>query len=164
MRLSSLLTSLLPLLTLPIPSTSSLTASDTPKPPALEFLYTCFVTCHNGLYETNGPRGLRTAIPIVGGNVTGPRISGRIRDLGADWGMTDVQTGVSQVLEVGLKDHQGNSSELLRKGTDWKSDTDGKLYENRSSARTLDITSSRTMEQISSCKRVDQHRRTAIFT
>jgi hypothetical protein len=68
-----------------------------PKPPGLEYLYTCLVECHNGLYTTQGPRGLRTAIPIIGGNVTGPRINGRIRNLGADWGLTDPQTGVPTI-------------------------------------------------------------------
>jgi hypothetical protein len=32
-----------------------------------------------------GPRGRRRIIPIVGGIVTGERLSGRILDLGADW-------------------------------------------------------------------------------
>jgi len=31
------------------------------------------------------PRGKRRIIPIVGGTVTGERLSGRILDLGADW-------------------------------------------------------------------------------
>lgn len=31
------------------------------------------------------PRGRRRMIPIVGGHVTGERLSGRILDLGADW-------------------------------------------------------------------------------
>ncbi|MBX3573896.1 MAG: DUF3237 domain-containing protein [Mesorhizobium sp.] len=33
----------------------------------------------------DGPRGRRRIIPIVGGRVTGERLSGRILDLGADW-------------------------------------------------------------------------------
>ncbi|OCL15214.1 hypothetical protein AOQ84DRAFT_413339, partial [Glonium stellatum] len=39
------------------------------------------------------PLGNRNTIPIVGGNFTGPRVKGKILDIGADWGLTDVQTG-----------------------------------------------------------------------
>ncbi|KAK3048808.1 hypothetical protein LTR09_009920 [Extremus antarcticus] len=53
---------------------ASSTSTHQPKAPALEFLYTSLVECANGLYTTNGPRRLRTTIPIIGGNVTGPRI------------------------------------------------------------------------------------------
>ncbi|KAK4888678.1 hypothetical protein LTR27_012464 [Elasticomyces elasticus] len=63
-------------------------------PPGLTFLYTSYVECLNRIYTTQGPRGLRTSIPIVGGNFTGPRLSGKILDVGADWGLTDPQTGI----------------------------------------------------------------------
>jgi hypothetical protein len=48
-----------------------------PVAPGLTFLYTSLVECQNRLYTgPEGPRGIRTAIPILGGNVTGPRIKG----------------------------------------------------------------------------------------
>lgn len=54
-----------------------------PKPPALEYLYTAYVDCLQSIYETQGPSGIRKAIPIVGGNFTGPRgLSGKVLDLG----------------------------------------------------------------------------------
>ncbi|EME85261.1 uncharacterized protein MYCFIDRAFT_122611, partial [Pseudocercospora fijiensis CIRAD86] len=65
-----------------------------PTPPALEFLYTAYADCLNTIYETQGPKGIRQAIPIVGGNFTGPRLQGKILDLGADWGLKDPQTGI----------------------------------------------------------------------
>jgi len=65
-----------------------------PPPPVLTFLYTCYAICDNRLYTTQGPRGLRTTIPIIGGNFTGPRLRGQILDVGADWGVTDPQTGI----------------------------------------------------------------------
>jgi len=65
-----------------------------PPPPGLTFLYTCYAICDNRLYTTQGPRGLRTTIPIIGGNFTGPRLRGQILDVGADWGVTDPQTGI----------------------------------------------------------------------
>ena len=69
-------------------------AAPPPTPPGLTFLYTCFCTCENPLYSSQGPRGIRTAIPIVAGNFTGPRLKGKILDVGADWGITDPQTGI----------------------------------------------------------------------
>lgn len=53
---------------------------DVPEPPApgLTFLYTSYAECQNGLYSSQGPRGIRTAIPIIGGNFTGPRLRGQI--------------------------------------------------------------------------------------
>ncbi|KAK4632438.1 hypothetical protein CLAFUW4_02911 [Fulvia fulva] len=68
--------------------------SPEPTAPGLVFLYTAYVDCLESLYETQGPRDIRKAIPIVGGNFTGPRLSGKILDLGADWGVTDPQTGL----------------------------------------------------------------------
>lgn len=47
-----------------------------PNAPALTYLYTAFAVCDTAIYETQGPKGLRAAIPIVGGNFTGPRMNG----------------------------------------------------------------------------------------
>ncbi|GES59702.1 UPF0311-domain-containing protein [Aspergillus terreus] len=66
----------------------------TPSPPALSFLYTAYVQCAGNLMETDGPHGIRKAIPIVGGNFTGPRLSGKILDVGADWGLVDPKTNI----------------------------------------------------------------------
>lgn len=75
-------------------SQAVLTSPHEPQAPALEYLYTAYVECLNTVYETQGPKGIRKAIPIVGGNFTGPKLSGKILDLGADWGVIDVQTGI----------------------------------------------------------------------
>ena len=55
---------------------SSVPAVPEPAAPGLTFLYTCYAHCQDGLYKTQGPRGIRTAIPIIGGNFTGPRLKG----------------------------------------------------------------------------------------
>lgn len=48
-----------------------------PNPPNLQFLYTAYVECNENLMtEIAGPHGIRKSIPIVGGNFTGPRLSG----------------------------------------------------------------------------------------
>lgn len=65
-----------------------------PNAPGLEYLYTAFVDCEPRIFTTQTSKGLRTAIPIIGGNFTGPRVTGKILDLGADWGLTDPQTGL----------------------------------------------------------------------
>lgn len=95
MKFPILLSSLLITLSTSTLSQSLLaTVEEEPQPPSLEFLYTAYVTCLPTLYETQGPLGIRKAIPIVGGNFSGPFFSGKILDLGADWGVTDIQTGV----------------------------------------------------------------------
>ncbi|KAL4792551.1 hypothetical protein BDV19DRAFT_392045 [Aspergillus venezuelensis] len=72
---------------------SALAAEDLPAP-ELSYLYTAYVYCRGTLMNEDGPKGTRRAIPIVGGNFTGPRLSGQILDLGADWGTVDPKTGI----------------------------------------------------------------------
>ncbi|KAF4637491.1 hypothetical protein G7Y89_g604 [Cudoniella acicularis] len=62
--------------------------SGVPAPPNLEHLYTATLHCGPSLSTGGeGPHGERSVIPIVGGNFTGPKISGQISNLGADWGL-----------------------------------------------------------------------------
>lgn len=72
-------------------TTTNVTA---PPAPGLEFLYTAFVDCAPRIFTTQTSKGIRTAIPIIGGNFTGPRLHGKVLDLGADWGLSDPQTGL----------------------------------------------------------------------
>ncbi|KAL4933847.1 DUF3237 domain-containing protein [Aspergillus undulatus] len=65
-----------------------------PPAPELSYLYTAYVYCRGTLMNEDGPKGTRRAIPIVGGNFTGPRLSGQILDVGADWGTVDPKTGI----------------------------------------------------------------------
>ncbi|CAN8101346.1 unnamed protein product [Discula destructiva] len=66
----------------------------TPAAPGLTYLYTLNCTLAPRIDYGWGPKGHRVAIPIVGGNFTGPKLSGTLADLGADWGTTDNSTGV----------------------------------------------------------------------
>jgi hypothetical protein len=52
------------------------------------------VNCTSNYSFGEGSMGIRSTIPIMGGNSTGPRLSGKIFDVGADWGTTDPQTGI----------------------------------------------------------------------
>ncbi|KAE8823831.1 hypothetical protein PTNB85_09956 [Pyrenophora teres f. teres] len=63
-------------------------------PPGFNFLYTMQVNCKAGLYDDAVPHGIRTAIPIVEGEFRGPRLNGRVINLGADWGLTDPRTNI----------------------------------------------------------------------
>lgn len=57
----------------------TLTTSSPPPTPELSYLYTAYVQCAGNLLgsqQTPGPFGIRKTIPIVGGNFTGPRLSG----------------------------------------------------------------------------------------
>ncbi|KAI8630093.1 hypothetical protein F5Y19DRAFT_484013 [Xylariaceae sp. FL1651] len=64
------------------------TPAATPNPPGFTYLYS--LNCTLGAsFSIGSTRGARVAIPITGGTVTGPRISGKVLDLGADWGVTD---------------------------------------------------------------------------
>ncbi|KAJ6048266.1 uncharacterized protein N7446_010949 [Penicillium canescens] len=74
---------------------TSIATTLVPFAPKLSFLYTAFVECDPNLMDTSvGPHGIRKSIPIVGGNFSGPHLSGKILDVGADWGLVDPQTNV----------------------------------------------------------------------
>ncbi|KAJ5765670.1 hypothetical protein N7520_005229 [Penicillium odoratum] len=63
------------------------------------------------------PSGIQKAIPIIGGNFTGPRLRGKILDLGADWGTTDPQTGIfSANTRYNLQTHDGANLFLQTSG------------------------------------------------
>lgn len=97
-----------------------------PVPPSLEHLYTAFAHCEPGIFTKQTPKGLRTAIPIVGGNFTGPRMSGKILNLGADWGLTDPQTGVfSADTRYNLQTDDGADIYIQTSGA---AQPDGKLH------------------------------------
>ncbi|KAF2404685.1 hypothetical protein EJ06DRAFT_504088 [Trichodelitschia bisporula] len=78
------------------PSSTSAACSSAPSStaPALTFLYTAFVNCAAPFDIGVVSEGDRVVIPIVGGNFTGPALSGTILDLGADWGYFDTKTGI----------------------------------------------------------------------
>jgi hypothetical protein len=56
-----------------------------PTVPALEYEFTMSATLGPQQIVGAGPYGLRIVVPVVGGTVRGPRISGAIDASGADW-------------------------------------------------------------------------------
>lgn len=95
---------------------SSIThVTSAPEPPTFKWLYTVFAYCPANLApDLAGPYGVRKVIPIIGGVIEGPYFNGllplfpipsrselislsllgTLRNLGADWGLVDPQTGV----------------------------------------------------------------------
>jgi hypothetical protein len=55
------------------------------NPPVLEFFCTLDVRLGPIMELGNGQAGKRRIIPIIGGSVSGPHVSGEILNLGADW-------------------------------------------------------------------------------
>lgn len=81
MRLSSFLTLAL----------TAITTGQRLGTPSLEFLYTANCTLGERWQIGDYGQGSRVVIPIVGGTFSGPRMSGTITNLGADWGVTDTK-------------------------------------------------------------------------
>ncbi|QMW36776.1 hypothetical protein G4B11_000012 [Aspergillus flavus] len=107
---SFLKNTLVPLLLLSQAGPGAAASPAYPTAPELSFLYTAYVKCEGTLMESRGPHGIRKAIPIVGGNFTGPHLSGDILDVGADWGLTDPQTNVfSADTRYNLRTHDGEN-------------------------------------------------------
>lgn len=50
-----------------------------PAAPEFTHLYTAFADVLNPIYSGQGPLGIRTALPCVGGNFSGPYFSGTLR-------------------------------------------------------------------------------------
>ncbi|KAL2210074.1 hypothetical protein CC79DRAFT_476973 [Sarocladium strictum] len=59
--------------------------------PTLDFLYTVNATLGTRWPIGDMGFGTRVVIPITGGTFKGPKLSGTVQDLGADWGVTDTK-------------------------------------------------------------------------
>ena len=102
-------------------------------PPTLEHVCDLLVDLDPVRELGRGRAGARRIIPIVGGTVTGPRISGRILNLGADWqtifhdGVAEldaryaIETGDGALIEVANHGYRHGPPEVierLRRGED----------------------------------------------
>lgn len=58
-----------------------------PSPPSLSFAFTIDASIGPFAAQAAGPLGQRLHIPIVGGEVSGPALNGRIRAGGSDWAL-----------------------------------------------------------------------------
>ncbi|KAH9882535.1 hypothetical protein J1614_000771 [Plenodomus biglobosus] len=101
MRLTNPITILTSLATLTM-------AQAAPSPPALTLLYSMEVLLGERFSLGPVPTGEeRIVIPIIGGTFTGPRISGEILNLGADWRLTDAQNRIRPDARYNLRTTSG---------------------------------------------------------
>ena len=77
--LAIMLSTLLITITTALPQTSgpSVIPEYNPAPPGLTFLYRSFVNITNPINVGVGPKGARIVIPIVGGDFTGTKLTGK---------------------------------------------------------------------------------------
>ncbi|KAL2203686.1 hypothetical protein CC79DRAFT_1371725 [Sarocladium strictum] len=76
---------------LSILAATALAAAQSFGTPSLTFLYHTDVTLGTSWSIGNTGFGNRVVIPITGGTFSGPRMSGTVQNLGADWGVTDTK-------------------------------------------------------------------------
>lgn len=77
------------------------------RPPELRHLADLDVELAAPIELGDGPRGHRRIIPIVGGKVTGERLSGEILNLGADW-QTILSDGTAELdTRYSMRTHDG---------------------------------------------------------
>ncbi|KAK4111737.1 hypothetical protein N656DRAFT_711383 [Canariomyces notabilis] len=70
-------------------ATSVLASPQIPAAPGLTYLYSLNCTLGPSIQVGGGPHGTRVVIPIIGGTFSGPQLSGKVLNLGADWGLVD---------------------------------------------------------------------------
>ena len=92
--------------------------TDQPKLPAPTLTHVCdlYVDLDPIREMGAGRAGQRRIIPIVGGHVSGPRLNGRILNLGADW-QTIWNNGVTELdTRYGIETDDGATIEILNYG------------------------------------------------
>jgi hypothetical protein len=72
-------------------------AQNAPAPPELEFAFEVRAEVADPLVIGELPEGTRRIVDILGGSVTGPGITGKIRPGGADWQMIRREDGFTEV-------------------------------------------------------------------
>ncbi|KAK4040423.1 hypothetical protein C8A01DRAFT_15704 [Parachaetomium inaequale] len=112
-------------LLLGISASAASCAAATPKAPGLTYLYSLNCTLGVSLPVGAGPHGTRTVIPIVGGTFSGPRMSGKVLNLGADWGLVDKDGTFSADTRYQLQTNDGAHIFIRTAGP---AQTDGKLH------------------------------------
>ncbi|KAK0724996.1 hypothetical protein B0H67DRAFT_507578, partial [Lasiosphaeris hirsuta] len=75
--------------------------------PGLTHLYSLNCTLGTPLQVGPGPHGTRVVLPITGGTFAGPRLSGKVLNLGADWGLVDTNGTFSADTRYGLQTTDG---------------------------------------------------------
>lgn len=72
-------------------------AQEPPKGPDLEFVVELRVKCEGAYSVGKTPKGTRQVIPIVGGTFEGPNMKGEILSGGADYQLSDPESGRTEI-------------------------------------------------------------------
>ncbi|GKT60203.1 cytochrome P450 [Colletotrichum tofieldiae] len=102
-------------------------AQDTTEPqaPKLTYLYTLTALLNSSIEIGTGIYSDRKAIPIIGGSFSGPRLSGTVLDLGADWGLTDSKGVFHPDTRYNLRTDDGANIYIQTSGS---KQSNGKIY------------------------------------
>lgn len=85
-------------------------------PPTLAYACTLTVELADIIEMGQGRGGARRIIPIIGGAVSGPRLNGRVLNIGADW-QTVFAKGLAQLdTRYAFETHDGAVIEILNFG------------------------------------------------
>ncbi|KAF2127654.1 hypothetical protein P153DRAFT_295088 [Dothidotthia symphoricarpi CBS 119687] len=98
-------------------------AQTPPATPQLTLLYS--MTALLGTRFSLGPIPTgdeRIVIPIVGGTFTGPRMSGKVLDLGADWRLTDANGRIRPDARYNIQTNDGTFITVQTEGRPPQSD------------------------------------------
>lgn len=84
--------------------------------PSLEYICQLTVDLADIRSLGSGRAGTRRIIPIIGGRVTGPKLSGRILNVGADW-QTIFADGMAELdTRYAMETHDGATIEIVNYG------------------------------------------------
>jgi hypothetical protein len=111
-----------------------------PPAPPLEFAFSIDARIGPFTPQGAGPLGQRLHIPIVGGQVTGPRLNGRILPGGSDWALLrsdgasfidaryTIETGDGTLIYVQSRGLRVSSAEVLERLQTGKEVADEEVY------------------------------------
>ncbi|KAF4428823.1 hypothetical protein FACUT_9280 [Fusarium acutatum] len=90
-----------------VASNAILAASQLMGTPSYEYLYTVNATLGERWPIGDYGQGSRVVISITGGTFKGPKLSGTVTNLGADWGLTDTKGVFFPDTRYNLRTHDG---------------------------------------------------------
>ncbi|KAI2488045.1 DUF3237 domain containing protein [Pyrenophora tritici-repentis] len=92
-------------------------ARQTPSPPIMTLIYSMEAKLGERFSLGPVPTGEeRIVIPIVGGTFEGPRLSGKVLPLGADWRLTDVRGAIRPDARYNIQTDDGTFITVMTEG------------------------------------------------
>ncbi|KAK1910621.1 hypothetical protein P3342_008500 [Pyrenophora teres f. teres] len=92
-------------------------AQHAPAPPTMTLIYSMEAKLGERFSLGSVPSGEeRIVIPIVGGTFKGPRLSGKVLNLGADWRLTDAQGAIRPDARYNIQTDDGSFIYVMTEG------------------------------------------------